>query len=131
MPTGVFTHSITKGYKTDEGTTSSVVTSRTGDSELGIEDNVAASTTNKHYALAVTKTQILMMCIFASKALTIKTNSSTTPQETITLTAGQQIVADITGGDTCPFSADVTGFYVTNADSSNASNLKMRFLLSA
>ena len=126
----VFTHTLTTGYKTDEGTVTSVGQSFTGDGELGVNDSVAASTTNKHYAVAVTKTQIVAMVLYASKAVTIKTNSSSTPQETITLADGAQITWYSTSTATCPFSSDVTGFYVTNAGSS-ASSIKFRFLLSA
>lgn len=126
----VFTHQIKTGYSTDEGTVTNVTQSFTGDSELGVNDSVAGSTTNKHYAVAVTKAQIVSMALYSSQAVTIKTNSSTTPQETITLTAGQQIVWFSTSTDTCPFSADVTGFYVTNAGST-ASSIKFRFLLAA
>lgn len=129
LAVGVFTHSITTGYKSDEGTITSVVKTFTGDSETGIEDTLALGATNTHYALAITIAQIKSMVLYASKAVTIKTNSSTTPQETITLAAGQQMVWTNDGTlGTIPFAGNITAFYVTNTDTA-ASNLKMRFLL--
>lgn len=130
MATGVFTHSITTGYKSDEGSITSVIKSFTGDSETGIEDNLAVGATNKHYALAVTIAQIVAMVLFASTSMTVKTNSSTTPQETINVGAGQQVVWTNDGSlGAIPFAGNLTGFYVTNNDA-KVGNFKFRALLS-
>lgn len=128
MPAGVFTHSITTGYKSDEGTVTSVIQSFTGDAEEGVEDSLAIGTTNKEYDLVVTKAKIVCMCIYASKACTFKTNSSSTPQDTITIAAGQQVVWRNTDTAACPFSADITKIFVTNTDTAIA-NVKVRVLL--
>lgn len=129
MAAGVFTHSITTGYKSDEGTITSVIKSFTGDAELGVEDNLAVGATNQHYTLAITISQIKAMVLYASGSVTIKTNSSSTPQETISLGAGAQLVwtNDASLG-AIPFAGNITGFYVTNTDVKIA-NFKARFLL--
>ncbi len=130
MAVGVFTHSITKGYKSDEGTITSVVTSITGNGECGLEDTLAVGATNTHYTIAVTISQIKAMVLYASTSMTVKTNSSTTPQETISLAAGQQIVYEGSGasGPALPFSGNITGLYVTNNDP-KAGNFKFRAVL--
>jgi|GEM_PF-2354798 len=130
MPAGVFTHSITKGYKSDEGSITSVVSSITGDAEVGVESTLAVGATNTHFAIAVTKTQILAMVLYCSTSCTVKTNSSSSPQDTIAIAAGAQIVYEGSGasGAVIPFASDVTGFYVTNNDP-KAGNFKFRALL--
>ena len=131
MPAGVFTHSILKGYKTDEGTTTSVTSSLTGDAEVGVEATLANGDTNRLFTIAVTKSQILMMCLSCTTSCTVKTNSSSTPQDTISIPAGGQIVYEGAGasGAAIPFSGNVTAFYVTNNDP-KAGNFKFRALLS-
>ncbi len=131
MATGVFTHSITKGYKTDEGTVTSVVTSITGNAEEGLETTLAVGATNQLFTVAITKTQILSVCLFCSTSCTVKTNSSSTPQDTIAISAGGQVVYEGAGaaGPANPFSGNITALYVTNNDA-KAGNFKLRVLLS-
>jgi hypothetical protein len=131
MPAGVFTHAITKGYKTDEGTTTSVVAAITGDAEIGVETTLAVGDTNRLFTVAVTKSQILAMCLYCSTSCTVKTNSSSTPQDTIAIAAGAQIIYEGAGaqGAVIPFSGNVTALYVTNNDP-KAGNFKFRALLS-
>ncbi len=130
MATGVFTHSITKGYKTDEGTVTSVVTSITGDAEAGVEATLAVGATNQLFTVAITRSQILSICLFASTSMTVKTNSSSTPQDTISIAAGGQVVYEGAGasGAVNPFSGNITALYVTNNDP-KAGNFKLRVLL--
>lgn len=128
--TGVFTHSITKGYKTDEGTVTSVVTAITGDSEAGLEATIPVGGTNVPFVIAITRSQILSVCVYCSTSATIKTNSSSTPQDTINLAAGAQVVYEGAGatGAANPFSGNITAIYVTNNDP-KAGNFKLRVLL--
>ncbi|MDP9292787.1 MAG: hypothetical protein M3O82_10560 [Verrucomicrobiota bacterium] len=128
MAAGVLTHVITTGYKNDAGTVSSVLKTYTGDAEENVEDVVAVGITNKLYTVAITKTQIVSMCIYSSGAVTIKTNSSSAPTETITLAAGDAKTWATDHAESCPFSANITALYVTNTGSVPAT-LKMRVLL--
>ena len=131
MATGVFTHSLTTGYKSDEGTITSVVQSFTGDAEVGIESAIAVGITNQHFVVAVTVSQIVIHVIAAvGEGMTIKTNSSTTPQDTITLAAGAQLVWYPASAAANFFTGNVTGFYVSNTGTKNG-NFKYRALLNA
>lgn len=47
--------------------------------------------------------------------MTVKTNSSGAPQETIAVAAGIPLVYVPAEGGTAPFAGDVTKLYVTNA----------------
>lgn len=115
-----FTHKVAQSYVTAEGTITSVTSSYVGDAEVGLDDTVAATTTNKEFDLAVTKANILSMVLTCDKAVTVKTNSSSTPQETITLAAGQAIVWASDHTESAPFSSNITKFFVTNAGSAAA-----------
>ena len=132
MAAGVFTHSVTKGYKSDEGTITSVVTAFTGDAESGIEATIGVGVTNQHFVYALTLSQVVIMVMYSSTSMTVKTNSSTTPQETINLAAGAQLVYESSNTTGAPmfFAGNITGFYVTNNDP-KAGNFKFRALLNA
>jgi hypothetical protein len=83
---------------------------------------VNASTTNQEISYFVDFSQLgaqSCMVLYSTQDLTIKTNSSGSPTDTITLTAnGARVWAG--GESSCPFSADVTKIYVTNATGSAA-----------
>lgn len=115
-----FTHKVGQTYSTAAGTISSVVSSYTNSVEIGLDDTVPASTTNKEFDVPVTVANIKAMCMTCDKAVTVKTNSSTTPQETISLTAGQSLIWAIDHTETIPFAGNLTKFFVTNAGSADA-----------
>ena len=127
------THQLAESYKGAGGV---VVTSTTrsfsADSEANIDEAVLGVATTL-VALKVTKSQIVSLLLYSDKALTIKTNSSTSPTDTIVLTAGvpkiwntDHVAADL------PITADVTvGFYLVNSASGVTANFKMRCLLNA
>ena len=103
-----------------------VTVTTTGQNSVEINDSVPASTTNKQYTFAFTKTKLQSIVMYCTGVnLTLKTNSSGTPQDTITLTAGTPFVWLINSGITDPFAGDVTALFVTNADGSTAAPLKI------
>ena len=124
-----FTHSEGVTYKNDAGTITSTTNLYTGDLEHNFDLAVPVSTTNFPTAIAFAQNKIVSFVLFADQALTVKTNSTTTPQETIALAKGQQIVWTTAHLEDCPFSADVTNIYLTNASSSVVANFKFRMLL--
>ena len=68
-------------------------------------------------AFAITRANLKALAIKTDQAITIKTNSSGSPTDTITLVGPQCLVWTLQT-DTlskCPFSADVTQIFVTNA----------------
>jgi hypothetical protein len=116
----MFTHKVGQTYTDPSGTVKSTVSTYTADFELGVDDTVDATTTNKEFDIALTKANIVSMVITCDKAVTVKTNSSSSAQDTIPLAAGQAIIWASDHTETCPFSNNVTKFYVTNAGSAAA-----------
>lgn len=90
----------------------------TADGEKNTEITVPNGTTNQqiNIALEVDPTnKVVSVLINASVAMTLKTNSSGTPQETFSLTANSPILYRNDDGRANIFAGDVTSFFVTNA----------------
>ena len=64
----------------------------------------------------------------SDQAVSIKTNSTASPGQTINLVANQMIQFGLSMGLTNPFTVDVTKLYVSNAGTVNA-NFKVRVLV--
>jgi hypothetical protein len=122
-----FTHTLTQGYATNVGTVATATLSFTGDAEDDLDVAVPASTTNQTYAMTINKTAVQSMLIYCDQSATIKTNSATSPQDTISLSAGVPVIWNTSSGATEPISGNVTSLYVTNSNSVTA-NLKIRVL---
>jgi hypothetical protein len=125
-----FTHTVSKSYKTDAGTTSSINYVKTGPSDLNYDGVIAPNTTNHEVDLVFTHASMTSICIYATGAVTIKSNSSSAPDNTVTMTDGQQIIWNSNEAGTNPFvTADVTKIFITNASSTVTSTVKIRILL--
>ena len=122
-----FTHTLTQSYATNVGTVTSATLTFTGDSEDDLDVAVPANATNQNYAIGFTKSALQSLLITCDQAVTIKTNSSSSPQDTIALAANTPVIWYATSGATCPFSGNVTALYVTNP-ATVAANLKIRAL---
>ncbi len=101
---GTFTITNTDSYTTDQVSK--------------IQESVATGTADQEISLAVDISKLKAFSMQASQAMTVKTNSSGSPQETFTLTAGSPVV--FVEGDTAIFSGDVTKLFITNASGSLA-----------
>lgn len=93
-----------------------------GDAELVYDDMIPAATTNKQIVLALDVSELKGFVIVAEglatgKTMTLKTNSTSTPANTFTLTPASPGIAWHTGGPfTNPLTTDVTAIYVTSDD---------------
>ncbi len=110
------THTILRQY-TD---TSSVRISKTdtisGGTEKNLDKSITAGT-DTLVAFTLDRSILLSLCLYCDVAVTIKTNSSGSPTDTITLVAGQAHVW-VLATDTlanCPITANITALYITNA----------------
>lgn len=121
-----FTHKITKSYSTDAGTISSVIGTKQADSEVGLQTVVAGAAVNFFRALTVNKTQIISMAIGASKACTIKTNS-TSGTDVFAMTDGESILWNSSDITACPITANITGLYFDGGGTDSA--VRVAFLL--
>jgi hypothetical protein len=120
-----FKHTFAVTYKTDEGTIATTSNDYTADGATGIDDVVPPSTTNKEYDLPVTLANVKSLLIYSDQALTIKTNSSVTPSDTITVKAGIPIVWNTDMINSIPFATNVAKMFITNAGA-NSANMKVR-----
>lgn len=122
-----FTHSIGVSYKTAEGNIASTTSSQTGDQEFNYDAAVSAGAVNAAVLAPITKADLLSVCIYSDQAITIKVNSTSSPQEVITIAAKQQVQWNVASPFACPFSGDVTEFFISNAGAVPA-NVSIRTL---
>lgn len=99
-----------------------------------VDESIPDSSTDLLVTETVDVSTLQSIIMVSDQQITVETNDGTTPQETIILKANDPLVwrkggNQLDGSDypAIPFSADVTGFFVTNA-SGAAAQLKMEIL---
>lgn len=97
---------------------------------VDIDEAIADDTTDGLVALTLDVSQLKLVYIVCDQAVTLETNSSSSPDDTLTLTADTPVLWYVGCGYPIGdlFSADVTALYVTNASGGTAT-LRCRFLL--
>jgi len=101
------------------GETKQFIESPTGDGAKPVDVSIPAATTNKQVNVAATRANLAAVVLYASAAV----NRCCSPQETIELAAGEVRKWTSTEGAGlagCPFSGNLTAFYLTNAGGSAA-----------
>ncbi len=121
-----FRHTFKNTVKAEEESLNSIEQSWVADAHTKINPTIPASTTNLLIDIAFTVAGLKSCWISSDKAVTIKTNDSTTPQETITIAAGIPLIWNANSGVN-QFAGDVTAMYVSNADTGPA-EMKIRIL---
>src|SRR4051794_27701128 len=102
--------------------------SETGATEINVDQNYAAASTNILTTCAWTVANTQSLFLYSDKGCVIKTNSSGSPANTITLAPGIPLVWDTSAGYfSNPFTTNVTSWYVT---STYASRLQAKILTS-
>jgi hypothetical protein len=86
-----------------------------GDLKIGFKDTVAAGVTNQIVAIAFAKARTNFFVFSSDQPVTLKTNSTSSPQETIALPAGGVYAWNNLHTESNPLIGDVTAIYVTNA----------------
>lgn len=123
----MITHTITKTWQGSNSLSLTKSVSFQASEELNFDFSLAANTTNQQVNLAFTKADLQSIFISSDQDITIKTNSSGSPQDTLTITAGNPFEWDATSGIANPFAGSVTTAYFTNGTSTNA-NVSVRTL---
>ena len=95
----------------------------TTDSETKESLVVPISTTNQAAAIGFTLSKVALVYISANTDVTLKTNSTGSPQDTILVKAGKPLVWYVGSGLTNPFAGNVTGFYFSNASATVAATV--------
>jgi hypothetical protein len=85
-----------------------------GDTQINLDTTIAAATTNQLFTLAIDVSQVKMLVMLAENAMTIKTNSSGSPANTVNLLAGVPYEYGEGGYSTLVLTTDVTAIYVTS-----------------
>lgn len=109
------TMSITTSYSIGSGGKTYVV-SKTSGADATISEDIADGSTNTLVACAFDYTKVVMCYVVSTVDMTLKTNSSGSPTQTIALKAG----VPLAWNDSQPtslrvFTANVTALYLTNA----------------
>lgn len=82
---------------------------------VGLEVDIAGSAVNDSHGLDIPYARLQTLTLFSEQNLTIRTNSSTTPDDTITITANIPKSYDRTHPlGAAMLTADVTDIFVTN-----------------
>lgn len=110
MPTLNIQYSIT-GLGSPISKTKSV----TDEGDVTLEVAVADGQTNKLVACELDVSQCKALVLMATVAMTLKTNSSGSPADTIALSANVPLVYSGDAAETNPLGTDVTALYLTNA----------------
>lgn len=90
---------------------------------------VAGSTTNQQEGFSWTNANLRGVYLKSDQTLTLKTNSTGSPQDTLTITAGVPFVWVFGSGITNPFAGNVTQTFWTNGGATLA-NVYVRVLSS-
>lgn len=98
-----------------------------GDNVRNFNTSIGPTVTNSQINISLPVTGIQSLILWASGNLTLKTNSSSMPQETIPLVADKPLMWDVDSpaGD-IPFAGPVTALFLTNTSSTSS----VEFLLS-
>lgn len=75
---------------------------------------IAANQTNKEITIGFSSANLKAIILLADVDMTVKTNSTGSPDDTLSLKAGEPLVWDNHSGFAFPFAATVTKVYVTN-----------------
>lgn len=117
--------------KTEAGTIASSAYDVTGDFREGVDETVGPSTTNTEFDINIDVSAIQSMALWCDHDVTLKTNSTAAPGNTITLKAGKMLAWDLNHSDANPLTSDVTKIFVTNGDTTNSAHVKFSFLVDA
>lgn len=120
-------HRLTRTVKT---TTAPISRSheRSFPGEINKSSTLANGATHTLVPVTITRANMGMIFISSSVDITLKTNSTSTPDTTLTIKAGRPLVWDDEDGYfTNPFTAaDITAIYLSNASGQTA-NYEIRF----
>lgn len=98
----------------------------TRSNEAGDKIDVSiAADTNKEISIAFPTAALDFIYIYCDKAITLKTNSTSAPDDTISLAAGVPLVWMKTSGIACPFTAAVTKIYATGTGSAQVLSFRI------
>lgn len=113
------THTKTIGFRSNNGSFTVPSLSQVVESEAVADVTIPVSVTNKAVAFnADVSAMGTLLLLVTGGTLTIKTNSSGSPDQTFAMDAGDALIWFSSDVGTNPFTTDITtGLFVTNASS--------------
>jgi len=127
--TNFFTDTITISYSGNGKAVSGKVGSYTGTKDAGIAIVIPANTTNQAVPITFPFANIQACVLDSSQNLTVLTNSTTTPGNTINLKGTKALDWGTDYVAAKPFSADVTVMYVSNATATDSTfNVRVLYI---
>jgi hypothetical protein len=121
-----FTHTITLSLAS-AGVAIGGTQVLTADNKSSFDIPLTASQADVAVDVAFDKDRLQSLFIKSDKDLTIETNSTSEPGDTLTIPGGEPFVWNQNMAWDNPFSADVTKFYLTNGEAA-AARVQMEFL---
>lgn len=119
-------HTLVQSLTTPNGQISSSKQYSAG-AGIELDESIPASTTNGPVSLAIDISQVKSLIILSDQIVTIKTNSSGSPTDTIVTKAGIPYIWNTDSYDTCKITADVTTAFITNG-TANAARVQIAAL---
>jgi hypothetical protein len=92
----------------------SAVRNFSGDAQIALDTVIAPAASNQLFTLAIDVSQVKMLVMLAENAMTIRTNSSGSPANTVNLLAGVPYEFGQGGYETLILTTDVTAIFVTS-----------------
>lgn len=105
-----------------------IVSSGNGQAAWEGNYSLTSAQANVEAAFAADKDLIIGFFVSSDKDLLIETNSSSAPDDTITVVGGEGYAWASGMDHTTPFSADITKFFLTNGEAATAT-VKIRIIL--
>lgn len=115
-----YTHTHPESVTTSSGTVgASVAVTGTGRSSIS-QESITTGTTNQQLLVAFPVSGLKSLIIYSTYDVTLKINSSGTPDQTLSIQAGEALIWRTGGYYTCPIDQAVTTMYVSNSSGSTA-----------
>lgn len=118
---------VLDGGKLNNGTGGVVVT---GGGMPNLDEAIPGSSTDLEIAYALDVSAVVGFFMICDQAMTIETNDGSSPDDTMTLTAGVPYVWHTGKPESFAFTTDITALFATSGDSNDAT-LKIKALVDA
>ncbi len=119
-------HTLTLSWaRNGEPISQTVTVSAEGETNANV--TVPNATTDKRLKIAIDVSEVKLLYIHSTQAVTIETNSASSPADTLTLAANKPLLWYVGCGWALPLTTDVADFFITNAGGT-AADVKVRVL---
>lgn len=114
-------HNITRNWSSTGGAQLSQKVATIADAEVNIDVGVASGVTNQAMGLTLVVAKIKSLFWLSNRDITVKTNSTSSPDQTFTLKAGVPLEWTASDTQACPITTNIaTTIYLTNASGLDA-----------